>query len=221
MNKYDFRLEDHQLDMLLGSMIKSFGKKDREYVNSILDDVLEFYTGYGVTLDFRPGVRLSNKTRSAYIAGKRPLVGRVYPKRKKSFTLYKPFRVSEPIEQRRTVAHEVWHIIERDRKVKSSDTIREGTATYADHLFIGDRLVEDIRNRDDPRFERLGTAKLIQDYMDENDIKNPLLVLLDLETRDKIEDYVIRKAESPELPDDLMKKLRAASLKIYPPMDEK
>lgn len=105
--------------------------------------------------------------------------------------LFRPYRLSDNWERDNTIAHEVWHLVERERGIITRNPmIMEGTATYAALYFDGSRLEFDLKSvvnniEDFLQMRYVIGAYFVQTYVEKDG--NPLKTMLYESVRNLIE----------------------------------
>ncbi len=141
------------------------------------------------------------------------------------FPLY--YKISET-HQEATLAHEVWHLIEKEKGVLSDSLlIREGTAEYAEKLFMNERFVRELEEIEEFR-EILyqGAGKIVQDKV--SHLQNPYEAMLDPKLRSKIEEefierlkpVLVKKVKKTFEDKNYLGKFAAMSIKIFPGLSD-
>ena len=109
--------------------------------------------------------------------------------------LFRPYAETMSIGRKSDeyMAHEVWHLIEKERGVLSTHPlIMEGTATYASRRCVGLRC--DVRIEDAREYASmiyLGCANIVQNAVVEKE--NPFTALLDCEIRSSMQDDAVMR----------------------------
>ncbi len=177
-----------------------------KYAEKTLDSVLLFYDHKGISLSHRPKIKYIDSMHPKFYGI--PARCEVYypkkeilylslvksPKYKSIILLFQPYKTIQNKKFRdEIIAHEVWHLIEKERNVINiAPIIKEGTATYAAKTFCLGYFEDTIKNlKEDYENTHLVVASLVNYYT--RSLKNPLISILNKEIRLMIEKELFKK----------------------------